>query len=343
MEYCNSYKYLGCYLNEFLDFNYTAEMQANSASRALSSIIAKMIKKGGFPYSVYSILYQSCVLSISQYGGEVFGFQNYDSHFKLHLRAIRAYLGLPKTVTSFGLMSEFDWLLPQNQSQLRMIQFLDRVFRLSSSRLVSKVYRWDHQLNEAGIIHSWSSEVKEILHSNNCEYIYDRQQIFPLKQIIGKLKLSMYNKQQVYLRAECENKPKLRTFVTFKDYATLAPHVGKPLTFSERKIISRLRLGILPLRIETARFIRPVVPEHQRVCYCHSGEVENEYHVLFNCSVYYELREAWLRKLQLPDNFEQLLPAEKLSLVLNKAENVRHTAQYLKSLLDLRSLLNKIY
>ena len=153
----------------------------------------------------------------------------------------------------------------------------------------------------------------------------------------------MYSKQQVYVKTECDNKPKLRTFVTFKDYATLAPHVGKPLTFMERKTISRLRLGILLLRVETARFTRPVVPEHRRVCYCYSGEVENEYHVLFNCSVYYELREAWLKKLQLPDNFERLLPAERLALVLNKAENVRHTAHYLMSLLDLRSLLNKIY
>ena len=171
VEYCTSYKYLGCYLNEFLDFNFTAEMQANSASRALNSIVTKMIKRGGFPYTVYSMLYQACILSISQYAGEIFGFRNYDSHFKLQLRAIRAFLGLPKNATSFGILSEFDWLLPQYQGQLKMVHFLDRIFRLPNSRLVSKVYQWDRHLNDSGQIYSWSSEVKEILDTNNLEFV----------------------------------------------------------------------------------------------------------------------------------------------------------------------------
>ena len=59
--------------------------------------------------------------------------------------------------------------------------------------------------------------------------------------------------------------------------------------------------------------------------------------------VYYDLREAWFEKLHLPVNFEELNPAEKLCLVLNEAQNVRHTAQYLLAILDLRSLLNKIH
>ena len=62
-------------------------MQNNSAGRAQSSIITKMIKNKGFPFSIYSILYQACVCSISQYGGEVTGYEQYDSAFKLHLRS----------------------------------------------------------------------------------------------------------------------------------------------------------------------------------------------------------------------------------------------------------------
>ena len=72
-SYCNHYKYLGCTINEFLDFTFTAQVQADSAGRALSSIITKMIKNQGFPFNVYSILYKACVCNISEYGSEVFG------------------------------------------------------------------------------------------------------------------------------------------------------------------------------------------------------------------------------------------------------------------------------
>ena len=119
--------------------------------------------------------------------------------------------------------------------------------------------------------------------------------------------------------------------------------MGKPLSFLERRIVSKLRLGILPLCIETGRYLRPIVPEHQRTCYCNSGQVESEYYVLFQCQMYRNLREAWLNKLVKPDNFDNTTPQEKLKTVLNRPENVKHTAQFILSLMDQRRLNNTMY
>ena len=129
----------------------------------------------------------------------------------------------------------------------------------------------------------------------------------------------------------------------FKDFENLPPHVGKPLSFIERKTISKLRLGILPIRLETARYVRPILPENERLCYCDSGEIESELYVLFKCTKYNNLREAWFGKLSKPENFVDLPPQDKLKLILNKSENVKHTAQYLVAVMDLRRLLNKKY
>ena len=80
-----------------------SQMQAESAGRALSMVITKMIKNGGFPYNVFTLLYKSCVTSISEYGSEIFGYEQHDSIFKLQLRAARAFLGVAKNVTPYGL------------------------------------------------------------------------------------------------------------------------------------------------------------------------------------------------------------------------------------------------
>ena len=281
--------------------------------------------------------------SISQYGSEIFGYEKYESAFKLHLRAARAFLGLPKNVASFGLISELDWLLPQFQSQIRMIQHFGRIMCTSSDRLLYRIYVWDRKLAESGQIVTWSSEVQSILSQHNLAKIFDDQQIFQSKEIATKLKTSMYELQQQIVRNECQNKPKLRTFMLFKDFGPLPPHVGKPLSFVERKSISKLRLGILPLRIETARYIRPILPENQRLCYCDSGEIESEYHAIFICSKYSNLRDAWLKKICIPPNFHELEMSEKFSFILNKPENVRLTSQYIVSFMDLRCLINKAY
>ena len=136
VPYCQFYKYLGCTINEYLDFTFTAQVQADSAGRALSSIITKMIKNQGFPYNVYSILYQACVCSISEYGSEVFGFEQYDSTYKIHLRAARAYLGLPKNVASPGLISELDWLIPQYQTQVKMIRHFGHILKTDDNKKI---------------------------------------------------------------------------------------------------------------------------------------------------------------------------------------------------------------
>ena len=125
--------------------------------------------------------------------------------------------------------------------------------------------------------------------------------------------------------------------------ARYTPHIGKPLSFVERRSISKLRLGILPLRLETARYLRPILPENERVCYCNSGEIESEFYVLFQCTMYHDLRQAWLGNLCIPENFNNLPKNEKLKLVLNEAQNVRLTAQYIVSVMDRHSLLNKVY
>ena len=85
-------------MDEFLNFNYSVDKQVESASRALSSIVTKMIKNGGFPYKVYKKLYNACVLSVSDSNSQVTGYNSYNSLQQLHLRAIRAFLGVPKTL-----------------------------------------------------------------------------------------------------------------------------------------------------------------------------------------------------------------------------------------------------
>ena len=102
-----------------------------------------------------------------------------------------------------------------------------------SNSLLYKIYVWDRNLNESKQINTWSSEIKTICYEHNMAHVFDQQQIFPTKSTIKQLKSSMYKMQQQLLKTECENKPKLRTFMLFKDFENLPPHVGKPLSFVE--------------------------------------------------------------------------------------------------------------
>ena len=96
VEYCKEYKYLGLTINEYLDFKFSTDILSESGGRALSSVITKMIKNGGFPLNVYRKLFDSCVCTVTDYGGEIWGYKLYESNRQLQLRASRAYFGVPK-------------------------------------------------------------------------------------------------------------------------------------------------------------------------------------------------------------------------------------------------------
>ena len=147
--------------------------------------------------------------------------------------------------------------------------------------------------------------------------------------------------QSVQLRNICLEKPKLRTFITFKEFGTTPSYITMPMSFITRKFVALTRLSNLSIRLETGRFERPIVPEHLRLCpACSDGRsIENEIHFTFHCIAYHELRQSWLSKIKIPLNFDNLEVSNKLKIVLNNSENVKFTGQFLIDAFNLRSKL----
>ena len=352
VPYCSSYKYLGSYINEFVDFTFTVDKHAESAGRALGSIITKMIKNNGFPYSVFELLYTACVTSVSDYSGAFTGHKDSQSLLKLHLRAIRSFLGVPKNACNSGVLSEVDLLLPKCRGRIAMIRHYHRMIKMTDDRLTKQVMAWDYYLNENNAIKTWSYEVKEIFRECNLFTVYDTSQIFDLKQIATAIKSSYFIKQCNDLKLECQNKPKLRTFIMFKNFQEQPSYIGKPLTFHQRRMIAKTRLGCLPLRIETGRYSFPRLKEEERVCLvCKPKDlivdlgtdvvqpIESEFHFLFECTGYEVIRNQWLDYITLPDDFKRLTDGEKLKIALNTPDNIRATAKFITDAFNLRSTI----
>ena len=64
----------------------------------------------------------------------------------------------------------------------------------------------------------------------------------------------------------------------------------------QRSLIAQLRFGILPLRIETGRYINLKVEE--RICQqCDSEDTEDEMHFLFSCDLYVNERNNFVSEI----------------------------------------------
>ena len=84
--------------------------------------------------------------------------------------------------------------------------------------------------------------------------------------------------------------------VKVKSDTKVAAHINCNMPKFELSLISQLRLGIIPLRIEAGRYSNLNVTE--RACLiCNSGEVEDENHFLFDCAHYVGEREILLHDI----------------------------------------------
>ena len=119
-------------------------------------------------------------------------------------------------------------------------------------------------------------------------------------------------------------------------------------------MLAKIRLGCLPLRLETGRYNIPRLKEEDRTCLVCKPKnrlvetepvmqqpVESEIHFLFNCAGYRTERMLWLQQLKLPEGFENFSDEEKLKTVLNEPSNVKATSQYIAKAFNLRGQLIK--
>ena len=105
--------------------------------------------------------------SVSDYGSEIWGFDPRDGVNRIHLRAARSFLGLPKNATSVGVLAEINWLEPVYRAHIRMVRQYFRIFEMSNLRLTKQIISWDKKVSEEFGFNTWYKEVKQIFETHN--------------------------------------------------------------------------------------------------------------------------------------------------------------------------------
>lgn len=107
------------------------------------------------------------------------------------------------------------------------------------------------------------------------------------------------------VEAKCgKGRNKLRTYALFKEEWGYEPYLSYVDNRDRRVLLSKFRLGICPLRIETGRYENngrnsKGIAEEDRKCECCAlGKVEDEYHFLLQCPAYVDRRVPLLSTVQ---------------------------------------------
>ena len=127
--------------------------------------------------------------------------------------------------------------------------------------------------------------------------------------------------------------PQLRIYALYKEVYHTEEYVKQLFSKRLRSVFAQFRCDILPLRIETGRFIG--IPAYFRLCeICRDNVIEDEVHFLLKCEHYVEFRRVLFRNASqyFPD-FTDKSDTEKLQF----SGLIKATAEYLTKGLDKRT------
>lgn len=211
------------------------------------------------------------------------------------------------------------------KQRVEILRLWNRLVLLPEDRLTKKVFKWDKVGN-----YPWSNEVCEILTSVNSQSIF-------LNNLQCKLqdhKNIMFENYKKSWQRELFHKPKLRTYIQLKESFQTESYVKRYLKRQQRSLCAQLRAGVLPLEVEVGRY--KGVPEEERLCsVCDLRVIEDEFHFMFYCPLYFSLRTVLFRAVHnvKPDLF--WLPEGEMLNWLFKQETFS-VARYVENAWKLR-------
>ena len=220
---------------------------------------------------------------------------------------------------------------------------------MENCRLTKQIYLYDQHFSKCNPrLATWSSEIVEIISQNNLSAIVHTQSP---KIVLSLLKNSLQTRDQNMHRRECLKSDKLRTYNTLFDpfvpHESAIAYTRQCLPFILRKRLSQLRLGCLPIRIESDRYTRPIVHRDLRYCLqpkCKNvanslddslKDVETEFHFLIVCSQYDSLRNILYSKIESPC-FATLTNQHKFVYLLTNQSVSKIVAQFIVDAFDER-------
>ena len=326
IEKVKSYRYLGIYFDEHLKFDICIKTLAESAGRALGSIISKFKSLKNVGYKSYTKLYKCGVIPIMTYGSSVWGFKKACEIDYVHNRAMRYFLGTHKYTPILGMEGDMGWYKPCLERKIATLRLYNRICLMDDSRLTKCVF-----LNDVGKCkNNWASRVKLILDEVGYSNQFLLHQTVPLENVSSILK----EKYEQDWKNEIIRLPKLRTFRLFKTTFGVESYVKHSLNRQSRSYMAQFRLGILPLNVEVGRYRS--VPLEDRKCEFCLNDIEDETHFLMECNLYRSERKKLFEYVtQMSSHFENLTKDEKFLYLMQN--NWKETAKFIQTSYDLRT------
>jgi hypothetical protein len=313
LDSVNVYKYLGIMLTPRLSFQPTLVDLANRATKGVTAIIRVLWSIGEHSPSIFFKLFDSQIQTILTYGAEIWGLvKNQSAIERVHLLAMKRFLCVsqktPKHIV-YGELGRYPLFI---NTYIKCIKFWLRVVHMENSRYPKKAYNMLMSLENQNYT-TWVADVRNTLFCYGFGIVWESQTVGNVKCFAKLFKQRLIDCYKQDWHAALDRHQFYRVYSSFSTSICLQKYVKLIHLINYRKVLTRFRFGMLPLRSRSLNFRQPSRNSNANLnCPFCPDALETELHFLLVCRKYNELRN-----LLIPRKYWRSPNLFKMSLLLS--------------------------
>ena len=256
-------------------------------------------------------MFDAMVVPAMTYGGEVWGFHELPKIERVQTRFCKMVLGLPDIVPNCVPCAEMERNHVKVTIYQKIIKYWLRLIEMSFDRYPRKCYQLQLKWVDLNI-QCWALKVKALLYSIGMGEVW----LFGA----GDKNLFLKNFRQritdidnQVMLTKVQETDMLRLYKLIKTNTGEELYIKKAGSPSIRRSLAKLRANGLYINVHIGR--RHGIPYEERFCIHCSKLLEDEFHVLFVCPLYNNIRQRFI------PNYFAINPSMGKMVVLIKSES----------------------
>lgn len=235
------------------------------------------------------------------------------------------------------------WIPPSVRQWKSVSLYWSRLSHMNTERVNKRIALWVASKSNR-LCRNWPFLIKQFFDDNHLNTYDNILQPLPTS-FVQKVSSIVYNKYITNWKDRINRNTgpsrrggnKLRLYKCVKYEYVTEQYCKLILPPRHRSAFCKFRCGVAPIRIETGRY--EGLPINERICpFCET--TENEYHVLFHCPVYCDIREKLFnRAIDHNDLFLTLSDANKFDFLFSNPDMIRICAKTCYLILQRRVVL----
>lgn len=291
IEVVGKYKYLGLTFSTMISTNIATDDFVSRAKRGIVQIASALRSYGCFSCKIFFKLFDTQILPSVLYASELWGWKENKKIEKVHLYACKLFINVPARTPNdmiYGELGRFPLFI---EAAARCVHYWLKVLKQDNTRYSKMAYMSLFNLHEKGHI-NWVTQVKSLLCNCGFGLVWLFGGVTDEKSFLNEFRERLKADFELNWYQHVQESTRFSVYHSFKSLIGREPYLDTIRVSVYRTALARFRMGVSPFNAHKYYF---ALDASCRMCPFCPGCIEDETHVITNCSAYEVIRDRYVQ------------------------------------------------